>query len=273
MTVKRLNQPSLNPPTTCDSGGVMPDGTPTSRHTYNHLAYIAHADRMYAFGGNDVPCGFMRDDTWTFDLASLTWRKMRPSGPIPAGTYARLVAYDPNTRKILIHDWFSLFSYSFETDTYTRLSPEQAISENMNAVIDPARKLFVMVGNGNVQAYDISPGSAYTRQTWRTTGATDIVNGQNIGLAYDSARGRIVAWNGGDTVYSLDLDTKIWTAITYPNGPGARLRNGTYGRFAYLPASGVFVIVNSVNNNAYALRLTPSDGAVPPNPPGAVAVQ
>jgi hypothetical protein len=274
-TVQRLNDPSPNPPSTCSNTGVMPDGKPTSRHTYNHLAYIAHADRMFAFGGSNVPCGFMLGDTWTLNLANLAWQKMNPSGPSPEPNFGRVTAYDPATRKVYIHDQQYLYSYTFETNTYARLSPSTLIDQYMTATIDTKRNLFVIVGRGSVYAYSIAPGSSYTRQTWSTTGDTSMVNGTFAGLAYDPVTDRIVAWSGGNTVYSLNPDTKVWTAITYSGGPGAAMSNGTYGRFAYSAASNAFVVVNSVDRNAFALRLSAADGTPPkvPQAPSQVNVQ
>ena len=74
-------------------------------------------------------------------------------------------------------------------------------------------------------------------------------------MAYDPVSDRIVGWNGGNTVYSLDPTTKVWTPTTFAGGPGSAMGNGTFKRWAYSPASGAFVVVNSVDNDAYALRL------------------
>jgi hypothetical protein len=265
-TIQRLNNPSLSPPSSCGNDGTMPDGNPVARHTYNHLAYIAHADRMFAFGGSASPCGFMKNDTWTFDLAQLKWQKMNPSGPTPEGNYGWVTAYDPATRKVFLHDYFNLFTYTFETNTYAIVkSNSGAISQNMTGAIDTKRKQFVMVGAGAVIAYDIAAGGSFARQNWQTSGATSIVNGSFIGLAYDVAGDRFVAWNGGNSVYSLNPDTKVWSQITNANGPGSALMNGTYGRFAYSSATGAFVVINSVDNNAFGLRLGPPP--IKPNPP------
>jgi hypothetical protein len=271
LSMKRLNDPSLNPPSSCEHSGSMPDGTPVSRHTYNHLAYIAHADRMFVFGGSGVPCGWMLGDTWTLHLGTMRWQRMNPSGPSPEANYGRVAAYDPDTRKVYIHDAQYLYSYTYETNTYARLSSAQSLGQSLTATVDTKRKLFVIVGEGRVYAYSLAAGSNYARQSWSTTGATGAMQAGAIGLAYDPASDRIVAWDGGNTVYSLNPDTKVWTAITNASGPGPALSNGTYGRFAYSPASGVFVVVNSVDSNAYALRLSASSG-IPPNPPTQVTV-
>jgi hypothetical protein len=250
----------------------MPDGTPVSRHTYNHLAYIAHADRMYAFGGSAAPCGFMKDDTWTLNLATMTWQRMNHSGPAPNGNYGWVTAYDAVSQKVLIHDYFNLYAYSLESNSYTAVKVNSsAISQGMTGVIDTKRRKFVMIGDGAVIAYDLAVGGGYARQAWATSGASSIVQQSYIGLAYDAAGDRVVAWDGGNSVYVLNIDTKVWTQLTYPNGPGAARNNGTYGRFAYSPASGVFVLVNSVDSNAYALRLP--GAPVAPNPPSNVAVR
>jgi hypothetical protein len=271
LAIQRLNSPSLNPPTTCSNSGMMPDGTPVSRHTYNQLAYIAHVDRMFVFSGSGVPCGYMVGDTWTLNLATLTWQKMNSAGAYPDGNFGRVTAYDPNTRKVYIHDQQYLYSYTFETDTYAILSPATTLGQYMTAAIDTKRSLFVIVGQGNVYAYSIAPGSTYTRQTWTTSGANSIVGGSFVGLAYDAVADRMVAWNGGDTVYSLDLDTLVWTALTFSGGPGAARPNGTFGRWAYSRASDAFVVLNSVDANAYALRLSPPTPA--PSPPTQLQVR
>ena len=270
-TVQRLNNPSPNPPTSCSNNGTMPDGTPVSRHTYNHLAYISHVDRLFAFGGSTVPCGSMGGDTWTLNLGTLQWQDMNPAGPNPDANYGRVTAYDPNTSKVYIHDANFLYSYTFETNAYARLSLDQALSQEMTATIDTKRKLFIIVGAGKVVAYSIASGSNYARQTWNTTGATAVVQDTAVGLAYDPVTDRIVAWNGGNTAYSLNPDTKIWTAMTYSGGPGSALSNGTYGRFADSPTSGAFVVVNSGDSDAYALRLAAP--VPPPNPPSQLIVQ
>ena len=64
-----------------------------------------------------------------------------------------------------------------------------------------------------------------------------------------------VAWNGGDSAYSLDLETKVWTALTSSGGPGAANETGTYKRWRYVPGENTFVLVNGSKQNAYLFRL------------------
>ena len=260
ITMTRLNNPSTQIPSGCGVG-TTGDNQANSRHTYDHIVYMSHVDRMFVFGGASAPCGFFTNDTWTFGFSSMTWQKRSPSGPIPEGNYGRVTAYNPTTQKVYIADQTTLYSYSYESDQYTALA-NHTIGQEMTGVFDSKRQLFVMVGNGAVYAYDVSASSNYQRQTWNTSGGSSIVNANNPGVAYDPVTDRIVGWNGGNTVYSLDPTTKVWTAITFPGGPGSAISNGTFKRWTYSPASGVFAVVNSVDSNAFALRL--AAGTPPP---------
>lgn len=263
ITMTRLNNPSTQVPSGCGIG-ITGDNQANSRHTYDHIVYMSHVDRMFVFGGASTPCGFFTDDTWTFNFTSMTWQQMNPSGTKPEGNYGRVTAYNPATQKVYIHDQTSLYSYSYESNSYTTLA-NNTIGQESTGVFDSKRQQFVLVGNGAVYAYDVSATSNYQRQTWNTSGGSSIVNANNPGVAYDPVTDRIVGWNGGNTVYSLDPITRVWTAITFPGGPGAAMGNGTFKRWAYSPASGAFVVVNSVDNDVFALKL--ATGNPPPPTP------
>ena len=276
LTLKRLTDPNpINSPAPYAPNCVttLSDGKPNSRHTYNGLAYIAHADRMFSFSGS-LACssGTQLDDTWTLDLGSLQWTRMDPTAGITATSdfyYNMLAAYDPNTQKVYVHNRKGkLYSYSFETNTYTLLHDFDGQALDVNAVIDPKRKLFLFIGGGDFSAYDIQTGSTYAQQNWKSlaAGCTGLINGVVPGLAYDPVQDRIVGWAGGDMVYLLNPDTKTCTTVTYPGGPGTANGTGTYGRFRYLPAAGVLVVVNRATQNAFTLRLTapPAGDQEPP---------
>jgi hypothetical protein len=158
---------------------------------------------------------------------------------------------------VFVHDLEVLYAYDPAADRYERLSGGPEIDYHMTAVLDPVRRKLLVVGAGQAYIYDVGPKSWHMRRTLRTTGGDPIVKSLYPGMTYDPDRDRIVAWNGGNTVYVLNLETRVWTPITYPGGPGPALETGTYRRWSYSRASGVFVVVNSVDSDAYALRLPP----------------
>ena len=269
LTIKRLTDPGLPLTTSGPCQESLVNGTqPNSRHTYDGIAYMANVDRMFVFGGSLSPCGSFSQATWAFNFSTSSWEKRNPSGSVPAAVPGIVSAYDPNSGKVFLHDNLDLYTYSYPTDSYQKLTNNGiGIDYHMTGVIDPVRKKFVIIGAGQSWLYDISPSSTYAKQTLNTVGGDAIINSLYPGLAYDPVSDRIVAWNGGDAVYSLNLDTNTWTAVTsYSGGPGTAVANGTYKRWSYSPTSGVFVVVNSVDQNAFTFRLT-SGGSTPPPPP------
>jgi hypothetical protein len=75
---ERLTEPTLD---LAVGGQIHKDGTPIARATYNGLACITHADRMFALGGDAAaPGAGVLDMTWTFDFAAKSWQNRNPSG-------------------------------------------------------------------------------------------------------------------------------------------------------------------------------------------------
>lgn len=257
----------------CD-GGL----TPNSRHTYDGIEYMPNVDRMFVKGGSPAGVGWCASDcepsTWTFDFATETWRGMSPTGPNPTSGFGDLSAYDPNTGRVFFGDLSDLYAYDYATDSYELVGSQDGnVGYWGTAVIDPVRKKLVVLGGGESGIYDISGNGSYDRQPLVTTGGDAIAEAGYPGLSYDPITDRIVAWAGGDTVYSLNLDTRVWTPTTFPGGPGEQNGTGTYHRWSYVPALGVFVLVNSMTQNAFTFRLTPASppDVTPPPPPEADA--
>ena len=261
-TMTRLNDPS----TGFTFGGTcvnsLSDGRPVSRHTYGNLAYIAHADRFFAYGGSRA-CGSggFGTDTWTLNLSTLQWENRNPSGNSP-GPFILASAYDPITKKVYVRNVQNFFSYHYDSNTWQKLGQDHVISgfSNSSAVIDPVNRKFVVVGPGGVHLIDLDSGN-YTPQQLATTGPDTIVqDGRSPGLAYDSVRNLVVAWDGSDlgttpeTVYNLNINTGQWTAMTATGGPSGFDTAGTFGRWQFVPNLNAFVVVNNVDENAYLFR-------------------
>ncbi len=271
LSMARLNDPSpINTSGTCLA--ALSDGRPNSRHTYSGLAYVAHANRMYAFSGS-LTCnsGNAADDTWMLNLANLEWQRMDPTNgakPTSSFLFNMVSDYDPHTQKVLMHDRKNLWTYDFATNTYTEVHENVSSVLDANGVIDPKRKLFFVVGEGIFHVYDIRPGRGYPRTNLasQVTGCGPLINAVVPGLAYDPVQDRIVGWAGGDTVYLFNPDTRTCTPVTFPGGPGAANSLGTYGRWRYFPGLGVFALVNDAEQDAFTLRMTP-----PPSSTSSVA--
>ena len=200
LSMKRLNDPGLPvTPSTCPetvAGGTQPN----SRHTYDGIAYVEHADSMFAFGGSLASCGSFSTATWMYSFATDQWERRKPTGRIPRADPGVVTAYDPVTKKVFVHDLESLYSYDPAADRYEHLAGGMEIDYHMTAVLDPVRRKLLVVGHGQAYIYDVSPGSWHMRRSLRSTGGDPIVKSSYPGMAYDPVRDRIVAWNGGNTV-------------------------------------------------------------------------
>ncbi|HKO90923.1 MAG TPA: hypothetical protein VJU61_07220, partial [Polyangiaceae bacterium] len=253
----RLNDPSditgvdLNQ---CTSPEAYADGRPSSRHTYDGLAYLPDSDEMFALAGSGIPCGYAVQGTWTLDLDSVSaappgkaapWTQHRPT-PFPTKASFGVVAdYDPNTKRVIVDDTYSLWAFDPSSHTYTLLNDSTKtgahIDYHMTGRVDPKRKLFVAVGgkggdDGGIQIFDIAAGSNYAQQDWtnQVQGCDGLLAASSPGLAYDPVQDRLVGWAGGDDVYLLDLDQKRCTTVRHNAGPGAQVEAGTFGRFRYI---------------------------------------
>jgi hypothetical protein len=261
LTMTRLTNPA--PAQSCIealAGGTQPN----SRHTYDGLAYMENVDRMFVEGGfnygGSCDLSVQRSKgTWTYDFTGKIWER-KIDAPTGLGNYeGQVSAYDPVTGKVFVAQ-SGYYSYDYATNTYQSLASSGANYDyHCTAVIDPKRRKFVVMGNGFFSVGDISnPNLAWQNPT--TTGGSAIVSSAYPGLAYDPIRDRIVAWSGGNTVYSLNMDTKVWTATTNTGGPGSANGTGTYKRWGYCPSKDLFVLVNGADQNAFTFRF-PGSGA------------
>ena len=252
LSIKRIVEPSaVTSQSHCTS--ALPDGSPTSRHTYDGITYIAHADRMFEVNGSLAPCGNGDLATWTRSFTTNTWQQMLAVSPTL--TFGTMAVYDAATKLVYVKDMTNFFSYSLESNKYTKLnSADQNVDYHLSAAIDSKRRKFVMIGNG-VQVVDLTTNQMTTMST--TKAPAFVTSQQSPGVAYDPVADRIVAWHGGGAVYALNMDTGVWTQVATNAGPTAAAPpQGTFGRWGYVPQYRVFVLVNDIDQDAWAFRLT-----------------
>ena len=242
------------------------DGRPSSRHTYDGMTYVPHADKMFTLAGSGIPCGYALRTTWTLDLAALEWRAMMKADPYPTKASFGVVSdYDPVTKRVILNDGYNLWAYEVEADRYVLLNDSNQtnahIDYHMTGRVDPERGLFIVVGGGTaagggMQVFDIRSGYAQQNWTSQVSGCDRLLAANSPGWAYDPDQERLVGWAGGDEVYVFDPESKRCTAKTFAGGPGKQNENGTFGRFRYFAALRLFAVVNDYRSNAFALRLT-----------------
>lgn len=269
---ERLTDPS-DPSGGSESSGVYGDGLPRSTHTNNELVYAANTDRFYFIGMGGVwVSGSRQNYSGQFDFESNTWAPItiRPDEGQPDSA---VNAYDPVTGLVWHRPGWNapLFSYDPTRDTWTEY-PDPGwpdLQLGATAAIDPDRRLMVAIGNNQMFVWDLDNPGTVSEPT--TTGARSMEGEYAPGFAFDAVSKQFVAWHGGEDVYVLDPDTWNWSRVT-PDAantviPTAAERNGTFGRFRYIPSKNVFVAVNSIDEDVYFYKLAAGGGSTTPPPP------
>jgi hypothetical protein len=271
----------------------LPDGNPVSRHTYDQIAYVTHANRMWSHGGAMAPCGFSTPLTWTLDFDAKKWTNMNPMGkvdPTSFGYYGGASAYDPGTKKVFLRTVEGFQSYDFDANTWTLLQdfgsaplwPRYEVYGNKRGAIDTKRSLFWDVGGGDVFVWDIAMGKIVTGD-WVTsgggaydngdasakgypnedfmTGGADVLDFDGPAFDYDAVADQFVAWVGGPADV-LDLTSKKWTVKSGAGAsPPPTSQRGVYGRFRYIARYNVFILVDGPNDDVAFYKNTAGCGS------------
>lgn len=278
-TWQRLTEPAppaldrLYDPTTRTYSVVSPQWVapgypplPVSVHSYDQLVYLPDQNALFAAGGATYSGnGYVTNGTWMFDLTRSDysgWTQVQamPGKPYDLYEYNMDTAYDPLSHKVIMRGYSKAGAFDPATRIWT-VFPSFLPTRTLNTVgaLDPKRRMFVVIGFGTAQVYAVASNDALGQPLpLAATGATDIEKCRDPGFEYDSAADRFVAWCGGGDVYTLDMDSRIWTKHSAPVGatvPGAALSAGTYGRFAYMPEYDAFILVNDNRQNVFFYRL------------------
>ena len=256
------------------------DGSPISRHTYGGLAYLAAHDRFFVFDGSPDEragsCGL--PGTWTLDLAardsagsySPSQWELRTMENEPKHSCGTAAAYDVNSGNVIVKSQLATHSYNFSSNRWSQIGSSGRRNDYVSLAIDPGRRMLVEVGKGVTALWSMDKG--FTGGEVSTSGATSFQSFLNPGLAYDLASDLIVGWSGGTTVYTLDVDNRVWTAVapaaTNAANPGSvSTSGGVYGRFNYSPTYNVYMYVDLVFDNVFLYRLGEGEVVVTPLPP------
>jgi PKD repeat protein len=258
---ERLTDPSTWPGSNKNPNRLVqhPDGRPVSRHTYDYLEYIPPpVDRFFCGGGGALWYDSFSDpNTYLFDFDRVEWEKKAATPCYGTGSLSAIGPDGLVWQQGVSDSRSSLASFDAARNVWTNYVTFNGwLGTKKTAAIDPARMKFVAIGGGDGRVWDLRNPSQKPAAL-NATGATAIMSASNPGLEYDAVSGRLVAWSGGALVYSLDLDTNVWTSRTTSGvgtTPPAATATGTYGRWRYVPSLNVFVVVNDTQKNVFVYR-------------------
>ncbi len=279
---ERLTNPSNGSVVSGANTDPLPDSQPNSRHTYDGIQYVGRAGLTFAHGGAISPSGRGTSVTWLFDAGKREWRIATDTGG--PGGYALASGYDPVSGAIIIRGTKGIWSYDSDTNRWAKLAgfghaplwPRYEVSRDKRGAVDSKRQIFWSVGSNDLLVWDIRSRSIVTEQ-WVTSGAGkysnrarlgnypeqifesgggEVFNASAPGFDYDSKADQFVGWKGGPP-YILDLPSRKWHVGSGVGAPPLQAKNGTFGRWRYLPQYNVFMLVNSVSSNVLFYKNTP----------------
>jgi hypothetical protein len=282
-------------PTPYASGASLPanstaatgDGKPTARHTYGGQEYLPDQDQGVIFAGslysgNGTPCW----DLWTLAMSGLSWTQKNPTaGTDPynascdaflGGVPSSASAWDPVSQLLISTYGGGYWAYwNPATNTTTTANHGVPGTGTPSMTIDTRRHLAFEIASGYVVWKDIAggTGSISNAPNYATTDAScSGLSSSGPGLAFHSVTDRVVGWpyNGGNSIYLLDPDTKTCTTTTFSGGPpSGQSTGGIYGRFRYSSGLDAFVLIpDSLTSggtpmSSYILNLNASDPVDP----------
>ena len=288
LTISRLdvasNVSGINTNTT--DYDACPDGTACPRHTYGGIAYDPTNGKLMFQGGGLTGPGDLGNTTWAVTISCLNpnstgvgcWSQLSPTvtGGSLSHNFGNVMSYDPNSDSVWV--WEStqsqtgnLWQYNRSTNTYTNRATYGStsvafLSGYQSGAIDSTRSLFFGVGNGKLLEVSIASGSNYVvnDMAGSASGCSTAIAGAYPGVAFDSVSKNLVIWQGGNSVYAYNPSTNACSTVTYTGGPTTVGQNGTFGRFQYFPALGVFAVCNEFTESCFTLRLESAGGSSGP---------
>ncbi len=284
----RLTNPSTN---IANNADPYPDGRPNPRHTYGSPVYIPSIDRYWVLGGSIWYDGGCFNKPWMYNFSASPpesgWEvQVSTIAGEPTGDCGGLAVYDPLKDRVIL---LAGLGYSgkkvIEFNPRNLSAPWKIINDsacrNLSAMgaLDTKRRKFVVIGGTEstdcsslgTWVVDIDKSGA-PMSALSTTGTTEIESTNAPGVVYDPISDRIVAWNGGATVYTLNMDTRVWEkhqpAASNKVTPGSTAAaRGVFGRFQYIPSANAFIVVTSTSENVFIYKLSSSTGIAPPQQP------
>lgn len=296
MSWTRINDPTLrtDPAGTTAASGFYPDASgapdlqqPRTGHSYQNFQYVPELGRV-CFLGISVTYqhGTNNDRTLCFDPASKLWNELpadltkKPSVLIGGATARHAGTGDIYTLGTISRPWMGKWHPSTNLWTKMTMLGSEQYAYYRTAAIDHVHNIMVVIAGcrGTGSSTCTTPKPSYTFDlalatppltTLSMLGAEPIRDGvRNPGVVYDAVAQKVVAWNGGATVYTLDVPTRTWTAVppapqntVIPTDPAP---TGTYGRFAYSPRWNLYVLVNGITQDVYLYRLASPPDTTPP---------
>lgn len=249
-----------------NTGGGTPDTTqPRSRHTYNMLVFAS--SKMYSLVSLFMYSGGLSANNFdVFNPSTNLWSQVgtNPMADFNFDGWAcpdasgNIWFYGGSSQGFLKHYNIAGNTWTDHGDIFTGTGALDNTSPRV--LYHPTLNRAYAVGDTRLGYWDLTPGAGnlfYNAVT--PVGGASIIAAEAPGVAYHPGTDRFICWAGGVDVYSLNASTGVFTLLpAHPSSsvtPASPATNGTFGRFQYSAASGLFVLANTTLSNVLKLQL------------------
>ena len=228
---------------------LAPLGTLPSVRFGHSVAYDTNDGLVFVFGGR-VSGNF--SDTWAYDPAASVWTERHPSGSIPSERVFQAMAYDSDTKRIILFGGLSYLAdtssclddtwiYDPAGDTWTELYPAGPVPSaraSHTMVYDPITKRVILFGgasdlSGTVASPDSTWAYDPSKNTWIELKPSGPAPSARLGhvMAYDSTMALMIVFGGAhaprdlNDLWTYDPSANTWIELK-PSGPLPKGRNG-----------------------------------------------
>ena len=195
------------------------------------MSYASKSNQVIIFGGIDVLTSKKTSnlgDTWVYDVASETWREMKP--PVsPHPRQARLVYDAESDRSILycnvenfclndgrcgVRDRTDTWAYDHNANTWTKMTAKGPVDHWWcEMAYDSESDRIILFGGwdlANNKGYKETWAYDYNSDTWTNMKPAVSPPGRNThSMVYDSKADRILMWGGDSSIWEPD-DPNVW---------------------------------------------------------------
>jgi N-acetylneuraminic acid mutarotase len=209
---------------------LNPAGARPAARASQSMAYDPSGNRLIVFGGFSGTS--YHDDTWAYDLATNTWAALHPLGDVPAARGGHSLAYDPDSKKMILFGGYDgsaqyndTWAYDPATNAWANLRPSgkaPAAREGQAMAYHPQGKVMVLFGGWSTTK-QFADTWAYTpsTNTWALLApAGDAPSARALHqMVYDPTVKKMVLFGGGTSsatfndVWNYDLDDNSWAKI------------------------------------------------------------
>jgi hypothetical protein len=237
------------------NGKLKDSDKPYTRHSYQMLAFVPTAKRMFVWSGcgpgwgKIAPTCVAPKDAWYYDYSANKWEQLATGGP---SGYGGGTCYDPKRDVVWALEgtsWPPLWQFDVKTSKWSKhpLKPESAAGAHLDLIYNAKRDVILAGVTEGKLSYLINPATFAVEKADTSDYKPAGYGGLTMLPEHDAA----ISLTGDPTLGVFNFDTKRWSKLDGPDGGPKMLGYAVYGRLWWSPIDKVVLFVGPAGTWAY----------------------